>query len=78
MKSLCVYSHDGSRPHCDVLFMLNQFIMTRSVPTVMGVRANTHTHISTGAHAHTHRHKACALIQGMGEPTQVDMVISEV
>lgn len=34
VKSLCVYSHDGSRPHCDVLFMAYQFIMTRPVPTV--------------------------------------------
>lgn len=34
VKSLCVYTHDGSRPHCDVLFMLYQFIMTRPVPSV--------------------------------------------
>lgn len=31
VNSLCVYTHDGSRPHCDVLFMPYQFIMTRRV-----------------------------------------------
>lgn len=48
-KSLCVYTHDGSRPHCDVLFMPYQFIMTRLVP---GVKPSMHTHTHTHMHGH--------------------------
>ncbi len=53
VKSLCVYTHDGSRPHCDVLFMPYQFIMTRPVPhvkTYMHTHTQTHTHKQTGTH----------------------------
>lgn len=42
-----MYSHDGSRPHCDVLFMPYQFIMIRPVPTV-----KMYTHVDTNSNAH--------------------------